>query len=324
MLEVSVVIPAYNAMQYLPQTVESILKQTFSDFEVIIVNDGSTDDIETWVHTSVNDPRFRLISQENQGTAGARNTGIKHSQGEFIAFLDADDLWHPRKLEEQVRKLRAHPGAGLAYTWLQYADESGTRNGRIVKSSFQGNVWKQLTAFNFVGCGSNAMIRRTCFEAVGNFDQSLDSYVEDWDMWLRIAKQYPFAVVKKSLVYNRKYPGSCSTHWKKMAKGCPKVLEKAFASAPPELAHLKHRSYAHTSLCLAWKVLQGKQQNYKTDYKLALSFWRQAFVKYPSIIFFRSFLNMGVLLLLLACFGVDKYRSIQSFIWSTRQSFSIL
>lgn len=73
----------------------------------------------------------------------------------------------------------------------------------------------------------------------------------------------------------RKYPGSCSTHWKRMAKGCPKVLEKAFASAPLEVAHLKHRSYAHTHLCLAWKVLQGKQQNYQRDYKLALSFWRK-------------------------------------------------
>lgn len=324
MLEVSVVIPAYNAMRYLPQTVESILQQTFDDFEVIIINDGSTDDIETWFQASVNDPRFKLISQKNQGTAGARNTGIEHSQGTFIAFLDADDLWHPRKLEEQVRMLRAHPEVGLAYTWLQYADESGTLNGRIVKSSFQGNVWEQLTAFNFVGCGSNAMIRRTCIEIVGNFDQTLDSYVEDWDMWLRVAKQYPFAVIKEPLVYNRKYPDSFSTHWKKMAKGFPKVLEKAFASAPPELAHLKHRSYAHANLCLAWKVLQGRQQNYQEDYKLALSFWRKAFFKYPSIVFFRSFVNMGVLLLLLACLGVDKYRTIHSFILSTRRSVSML
>ncbi|MEO0708313.1 MAG: glycosyltransferase family A protein, partial [Cyanobacteria bacterium J06649_5] len=95
MPEVSIVIPAYNAMEYLPHTVESVLQQTFRDFEVVIVNDGSTDNIKYWFDQAVRDPRFRLISQENQGIAGARNAGIANTQGEFIAFLDADDLWHP-------------------------------------------------------------------------------------------------------------------------------------------------------------------------------------------------------------------------------------
>jgi len=314
MIQISVVIPAYNAMKYLPQTVESVLQQTYRDFEAIIVNDGSTDDIEAWFSESITDPRFRLISQENQGLSGARNTGLEHAQGEFVAVLDADDLWHPTKLEKQLHALNNDPEAGLVYTWLQYVDEVASPTGKTVKSSFQGNVWKQLTACNFIGCGSVAMIRRSCFDEVGNFDRNLDSYLEDWDMWLRIAKRYPFTVVNETLVYNRKYSGSLSTQWRKMEQSFPKVIEKAFDAAPPKLAYLKKRSYARANLCLAWKVIQSKQKNFK----VALSFWRKAFIGYPPIVFVDSFVNMGIVLLLLAGLGLERYDSVQRFIIGVR------
>lgn len=318
MPEISIVIPAYNAMKYLPQTADSILQQTFRDFEVIIVNDGSTDNIKDWFAQAIADSRFRLISQENQGSAGARNTGIADAQGEFIAFLDSDDLWHPSKLEKQIQVLKAKPEVGLVYAWLQYADAQAVPNGRVVKSSFEGDVWEQLSAFNFIGCGSNAMVRRACFETVGTFDQGLGSYVEDWDMWLRVAKQYHFAAIKEPLVYNRKHAGSCSTHWQKMEKSYTKVIEKAFATAPSSLSHLKRRSYSHANLCLAWKVIQSQQKDYKT----ALAFWQKSFSSYPQILFDGSFLNMGVMLLLLACFGLNRYDAIQGLILNMRQGLS--
>lgn len=315
MLEISIVIPAYNAMKYLPYTVDSILQQTYTDFEVIIVNDGSSDGIETWFEQSISDPRFKLISQQNQGTATARNVGIGDARGELIAFLDSDDLWHPTKLEKQVQKFKENPDIGLVYTWLQYVDAFAVPTGKVVKSSFQGNVWEQLTAFNFVGCGSNAMVRRSCFESVGNFDGDLNAYVEDWDMWLRVAKKYPFGVIEEALVYNRKYAGSVSTHWQKMEQGFPKVIEKAFASAPSELIKLKNRSYAHADLCLGWKAIQGKQK----DLKMAVSFWRKSFLRYPQMVFYRSFMNLSVVLFLLTCFGLDRYDSIQSLILTMRR-----
>jgi glycosyltransferase involved in cell wall biosynthesis len=123
MPKVSVVIPAYNAMTYLPETVESVLKQTFTNFEVLIINDGSSDHIMQWV-TQISDSRVRLISQENQGLPGARNTGIAQAQGEYVAFLDADDWWEPTKLEKQVRCFEERPGVGLVYTWTALIDAS--------------------------------------------------------------------------------------------------------------------------------------------------------------------------------------------------------
>ena len=101
MSKVSVIIPAYNAMNYLPQTLKSVLQQTFTDFEILIINDGSSDDIVEW-SSQISDSRVKLISQINQGVSAARNTGIRNAQGEYIAFIDADDLWEPTKLEKQV------------------------------------------------------------------------------------------------------------------------------------------------------------------------------------------------------------------------------
>jgi len=133
MPKVSVVIPAYNAMTYLPETVESVLKQTFTNFEVLIINDGSSDHIMQWV-TEISDSRVRLISQENQGLPGARNTGIAQAQGEYVAFLDANDWWEPTKLEKQVRCFEERPSVGLVYTWTALINASRQPNGRLYQT----------------------------------------------------------------------------------------------------------------------------------------------------------------------------------------------
>ncbi len=111
-------------MSYLPETIANVLEQTYTDFEVLVVNDGSTDNIRSGYQV-VDDSRVKLISQTNLGLAGARNTGIKESQGEYLAFLDADDLWESTKLAKQVQVLDSHPEVGLVYTWVAYIDERG-------------------------------------------------------------------------------------------------------------------------------------------------------------------------------------------------------
>jgi glycosyltransferase involved in cell wall biosynthesis len=143
MLKVSVIIPAYNAMNYLPETLKSVLRQTFTDFEILIIDDGSSDNLVQWVSQLV-DPRIKLISQNNQGVSVARNTGITHAQGEFIAFLDADDLWEATKLEKQLHTLEDNPAVGLVYTWTAFIDQSGKFTGILLASHAEGNVWEQI------------------------------------------------------------------------------------------------------------------------------------------------------------------------------------
>ena len=209
--KVSVLIPAYNAMEFLPATIASVLAQTYQDFEVIVVNDGSIDDVEGWVN-ELPDQRVKLVSQSNKGLASARNTGLATAKGDYIAFIDADDLWLPNKLEKQVQLLDTQPDVGLVYTWISLIDETGQPQGKLRKNHAQGNVWVQLTTHNIVECGSVALVRRECFDKVGLFDDTLPfSCSEDWDMWLRIAAHYSFGSVAEPLVQYRCHSNNLSS-----------------------------------------------------------------------------------------------------------------
>src|SRR4028119_714252 len=137
MPKVSVIVPAYNAMAYLPETLQSVLTQTFNSFEVLIINDGSSDEIVEWA-SEIKDSRVKLISQENQGLSGARNTGIWSSQGEYLAFLDADDIWEPTKLEKQVQCLDQDLSIGLVSSWVSSINESGDILETYKISNFTG------------------------------------------------------------------------------------------------------------------------------------------------------------------------------------------
>ena len=283
MPKVSVIIPAYNAMAYLPETIANVLEQTYADFEVIVVNDGSTDNVEEWI-TQISDRRVKLVSQANLGLARARNTGIRESQGEYLAFLDADDLWESTKLAKQVQVLDSHSQAGLVYTWVAYIDEQGNSTGRVINHQLEGNVWQKLTKGNLVECGSVAMVRRQCFEKYGVFDCKLGSFVEDWDMWLRIARTYPFKVIKEPLTYYRQVATSASRNWSAMAKSYQLVIEKAFAAASWDELSLRSRSYGTANLVLSWKALQSSSK----DYDQANNFRSQALRHDPWLFFIQG------------------------------------
>ena len=312
MPKVSIVIPAYNSMSYLPETLESALEQTFTDFEVLIVNDGSSDHVEQW-STQLVDPRVKLISQENQGVSVARNTGIVHAQGEYIAFLDADDLWDPTKLEKQVIYLDASPAVGLVHTWMALIDQHGNPTGRVITSDTAGTVWRQLAEKNTVAC-SSVMVRRCCFERVGMFAPILHA-VEDWDMWIRIASHYSLAVINEPLLLYRQHLENSSKNWQVMEQAFHLVIERAFESKPKELLFLKDRSYAYASLCLAWKTLQNKDSNYEQ----ADRFREQALVYYSQLRYSQEYIRLSLAISMMRWFGADSYGKILSLAYSLRR-----
>jgi glycosyltransferase involved in cell wall biosynthesis len=312
MAKISVVIPFYNSMAYLPVTLESILKQTFTDFEVLIINDGSTDNILEWAK-GITDSRIRVISQENKGLAGARNTGIANSNGEYIAFVDADDLWAPTKLEKQVRCLDENLEVGLVHTWMLFIDEKGKSTGRVLQSYAEGNAWKQVVVKNVIACPS-VMIRRCCFEKVGVFEPGRNP-VEDWDMWIRIAANYPLAVIKEPLAYYRQVPGSMSKNWQAMEQGFKLTIEKAFASASQELMYLKNYSYSYANTCLAWKALQSKN----CDLYQANKFRKLAYQYDPKIIIHSEYIRLSLAIFILRIFGKDSYSKILQLVYFLRR-----
>ena len=255
----------------------------YEDFEVVVIDDGSTDNVKEWI-AQVQDPRVRLVSQSNRGLAGARNRGIAESQGEYLAFLDADDLWEPTKLAKQVEILERYPEVGLVYAQVSYIDESGNSTGRVMNNSRnyqEGNIWRQLTEGNFIECGSVAIVRQECFAKCGVFDRNLGSYVEDWDMWLRIAKAYPFKAVKEPLVYYRQVSSSASRNWSAMAQSYQLVIEKAFVNAAWQDLPLRNRSYGTANLVLGWKALQSKIKDFEQA-----SYFRSQALKHDPWLFF--------------------------------------
>ncbi len=196
MVEVSVIIPTYNRAHLLDRAVQSVLTQTFRNFEIIVIDDSSIDNTEQIVAQFKNDRIHYLRHDTNKGGSAARNTGINHARGNFIAFLDSDDEWLPDKLEKQVRVLKNSPEeTGIVYTDYY-------RENRRVQSDFEkhdGNIFSLILTKNFVGTVSTVLIKKECFEKAGVFDESLPS-CQDWDMWIRIANRYQFKYIAEKLV----------------------------------------------------------------------------------------------------------------------------
>jgi GT2 family glycosyltransferase len=246
---ISVIVPAYNAESTILKTIESVQKQTFSDFELIVINDGSIDRTLELLGT-IKDPRIKTFSYNNGGLPVARNRGISHATGDFITFLDSDDLWTQDKLELQLAALQQHPEAGVAYSWTHFMDEQGESFHAGKPVFFEGNVYAKLLVANFLDSGSNPLIRKQAIESVGKFDPTLGS-CEDWDFWLRLAARWPFVVVPKPQILYRKTSGAMSSKIEVMEKYNLIVIERAFQSAPLELQFLKNQSLANLYQFLA-------------------------------------------------------------------------
>src|SRR5919199_2876382 len=233
---ISVIIPVYNGEKTIRETLESLLNQTFTDFEVLVINDGSQDATLDIV-SSIKDPRFKVFSYPNAGPSASRNRGVAMASGEYISFLDADDLWTPDKLEAQLKALQTHPEAALAYSWTDFINESNQFLRRGSYINVTGDVYKHLLLTDFLENGSNPLVRKKALEEVGEFDESL-THGEDWDMWLRLAVHYPFVAVPSPQILYRVYAHSSSFNISKLEAGCLQVINRAFAQAPETLQPL--------------------------------------------------------------------------------------
>lgn len=252
---ISVIIPVYNGQKTIQDTIESVLKQTFSDFELIVINDGS-EDATLEIVNSIQDSRLKVFSYPNAGLSASRNRGLAQACGEYVSFIDADDLWTPDKLEAQFRALQENPQAALAYSWTNCIDESGQFSRRGSYITVTGNVYAKLLLIDFIENGSNPLIRRQAFNEVGGFDESLTA-AEDRDMWLRLADRYHFVAVPSPQVLYRASVNSMSANVVRQEAASLRMIEKAFTQAPASLQHLKRHSIANIYKGLTFKALEG-------------------------------------------------------------------
>lgn len=284
MPQISVIIPAYNAQTTILETIASVQKQTFSDFELIVINDGSTDQTLELLHR-IKDDRLKVFSYANGGLPTARNRGIAQASGEFLAFLDADDLWTPDKLALQLEALLQHPEAGVAYSWTYFMEQRN--DSRILHRCkpvyYQGDVYPKLLVGDFIYNGSNTLIRRSAIDSIDGFDLALKS-CEDWDYWVRLAAKWPFVVVPKYQIFYRRSANSNSLSSKieTMRESALAAIDKAFRAAPPELQHLKRLCLSSFNLYCADLHLQHSKQR-KSLNQAGLHLWR-AITLNPSLL----------------------------------------
>jgi glycosyltransferase involved in cell wall biosynthesis len=225
----SVVIPTYNYGRFVTEAVASALAQTHPAVEVIVIDDGSTDDTRQRLAPFMD--RIRYIFQANQGLSAARNTGIREARGDWIALLDSDDVWHPRKLELQARCLADHPDVALLGTGQAAAIESGWPAVDVAGDLPMRRVSLRDLVLAAPFGPSSVVIRKKCFDRAGLFDPGLRS-AEDRDMWVRIAAHYPAAHLPLPLFWYRLHGSNMSAVAVTMEANEFKVLRRAFAEQP--------------------------------------------------------------------------------------------
>ncbi len=228
---VSVILPVYNGAEYVGAAIESALTQTYRHLEIIAVDDGSSDlTLEILTQYAAQDSRIHVVTQRNGGVARARNRGMAEANGDFIAPLDADDLWVPEKISRQVQQLQlAGEQTGLVYSWWVWIDAASDILDRSPPWTIAGNVFENLLQINFTGNASVPLFRRHCIQELGGYNEALAANnaggCEDWELALRVAERYEVAVVKELLVGYRRRSGSMSTACKTMARSQHRVME---------------------------------------------------------------------------------------------------
>ena len=229
---VAVVVPMFNSERTISATLQSIGNQTHRQLDIVVVDDGSTDGSAAAVAAfAARDPRVRLVPQANAGVAAARNTGVAASTAPFLAFVDADDLWAPTKIEYQLAALKEGGEAvGAAYCWFATIDETDRTVSFGPHPLAEGQILRELCAVNMIGNGSTLMARRSAFEKAGGYDPTLRARgaegAEDFLICLRLAEHTEFAVVPRYLVGYRRAPGTMSRRYLRMFRSIEFVLRE--------------------------------------------------------------------------------------------------
>jgi len=283
---VSVVIPTYNYGRFIGEAIESALRQSYAPVEIIVVDDGSTDDTEPAVR-GFEELGVRYIRQDNAGVCAARNRGVQESSGDLIAFLDADDTWEPTKVEKQAARFAQDPDIGLVHCGLREFDGKTGETLRIDVNGGEDNVAENLLLWDgpvIVGPGGTIMVTRPAFNDAGGFDPSM-KVGEDWDFCYRVARKFRVGFVPEPLVNYRIHAGAAHHNVDNMERGMAMFYQKAFVTDDPNVLMLKNRALGNYHKVLAGSYFQAGRFGKFGSHTLRSIFRRPAnigyFLSYP-------------------------------------------
>lgn len=261
--DVSVIVPAFNAEATLSETLTSIRAQTHTALEIVVVDDGSSDQSPAIAerHAS-DDSRIRVVRQANGGVASARNRAIAETSAPFIAPIDADDLWHPAKIERQLTVFKSDARLGLVYSWYAMIDDKSRVIFLDSRSDAEGDVLTDMCRRNIVGNGSTPLMLRSAVEAAGGYDESLKARrsqgCEDYKLYFKIAQSWRFALVRDHLVGYRDLSHNMSSDYWQMLRSRD-LCSQEFGQADPSLRPLLNRGRARLLRYMVSRSLRARQ-----------------------------------------------------------------
>lgn len=288
MKQVSIIIPVYKAEKYIEATLQSVLNQTYKNLEILIIDDGSPDGSRE-ICQRFTDPRIKIISQKNRGLAGARNTGIRHAQGEYLAFLDADDLWLPEKIEKHIAHLESRSDVGVSFSPSAFIDEIGQPLGIYQITKLKDITPLDLLCRTPIGNGSAAVFRREVLEEIQflanlyGFEEDcyFDEHFresEDVECWLRIAIQTNWKIegIPQALTLYRVNSTGLSANLHKKLESWKKLIEKTHSYAPEQMTQWEKPATAYHLRYLARRAvtLQAGSTAVELFHQALMTYWR--------------------------------------------------
>lgn len=289
---VSVVIPTHNRANYLKEAINSVLSQTYRDFEVIVVDDASTDNTREIVADYAG--KIRYILQENRERAAARNNGIRNAKGKYVAFLDSDDMWTPAHLMTCLGVFKNFPEAGVAYAGSYLIDPRGAIVGKLPFRPSRGCVLNKIvSSYSSGGCNASSCVaKREVFQRSGYFNETRElSGSEDWEMWVRMAADTQFFSSRKYTAKVRFHEGKSSINAEKMARSMSMALDLIYqnSSVAPAIAGLKKRASSSLYCITAINFYAAG------DMRTSRAYLRKAFKVYPFSILTNKYLAYTLL-----------------------------
>jgi glycosyltransferase involved in cell wall biosynthesis len=286
---ISIITPTYNREKFLPAAIDSVLKQTYKNFELIIVDDGSTDNTPTLMTTYLGkDSRIKYLQQKNQGQSVARNYALSVANGDFICFLDSDNYWPEDKLEKSIRAFESHPEVDIVYGDCITIDEQGNELHRNNMRRYSGNIAALLLKDNFVSMNTT-MTRRKCFDEMGGMSGKR-RVADDYDLWLKFSARFQFLYIPEFLAYYRVMENQISTNKKLRFDTNEKIILDFLEAYPDRLSRKQKKegvcafycrkarhyagvdkSEAYSALLSAFKVSPFSKNLWRTAARVVLS-----------------------------------------------------
>tara|TARA_B110001469_G_scaffold126247_2_gene143424 strand:+ start:2838 stop:3770 length:933 start_codon:yes stop_codon:yes gene_type:complete len=299
MTKVSIIIPAYGHAEYILEALKSVFWQTYNDFEVIVVNDGSPDNTEEVLAEYIESEKIRYILQQNQGVATARNTGLERATGEFVAFLDDDDVWPEDKLAQQVQLIESCDAVMVGGTCKIYAPGDGSQNLDRTENSCEVLATIDFFSGNPFTSPGQTLIRKSALDAIGGYNSAIWG-VDDLDLWIRLSRIGEIHYYRRVVLYYRLHESNASLNLEKMARNTELVIRQNLNSLPDaDQAHYERIGYRFLFRCagkkLLWKgakyMRQGRKDEGRAMIQLSLSIFKPRF-RSDKVLFFQFLMSI--------------------------------